>query len=507
MYQFFFLQILLLVTVPSLGFDFSKVKDLKKCFVDPDYEKLVDIAQKGLGQKCNSKKVVIVGAGISGLTAAKLLKDAGCQVSILEASDRVGGRIVTHRQAGEDWYVELGPMRLPKTHRIVRTFIEKLKLHLNPFAQSHENGWYFINGIRARAKDVIRNPGILNYTVNESEKGKSAAQLYSEAMYKAVEKLYKWSCNEIWEKYDTFSTKEYLIKEGGLSRGAVQMIGDLMNRDSSFHISFLSSVTDYVAFLQVGFDEITGGFSNLPRAFHKSLPGVVRFNSPVVKIVRNGDGATVYYRTVNTKGVSSVTADYVLVTATARAARLIQFQPTLSYNKTDALRSIHYAAATKIALICTEKFWEKDGIPGGQSITDQPARFIYYPDHKFPSGLGVILASYTVNDDAEFFTSLSNERCLDVVLDDLAAVHNISKAYLQRVCKKHVVKKWNMDEYAMGAFAAFTPYQFIDFYKVLFENEGRIHFAGEHTGFPHAWIDTAMLSALKASLNIYKGVH
>uniref|UniRef100_A0A8C8VIF2 Amine oxidase n=1 Tax=Pelusios castaneus TaxID=367368 RepID=A0A8C8VIF2_9SAUR len=453
----------------------NKLKGWEKCFIDPDYEDLVSIAKNGLEKGCQSKKVVIVGAGISGLTAAKLLKDAGCKVLILEASERVGGRILTYRD--QDWYAELGAMRL-----IVREFITKFKLKLNPFHNTDDNGWYLVNNVRARSRDVDRNPDTLQYPVHPTERGKSAGQLYDQTLDKV-------------SAFDThalsapllFSNQEYLIKEGNLSRGAIDMIGDLLNIDGSFHL----------------LDEITGGFDQLPEAFYKDMSRNVLFRSNVVQILNRADQVRVFYQRPHTSVPLSVTADYVLVTATAKATRLINFSPPLSSNKTHALRSIRYSKDVKIFLACTEKFWEKDGIRGGRSITDRPARFIYYPSHNFSSGVGVILASYTWDDDAEFFNSLSDEKCVDVVLDDLAKIHQLPKNYVRKVCDKHVVKKWGLDKYSMGAYVSLTPYQFVDYSKALCQNEGRVHFAGEYTAHPHAWIDTAMKAAVRVAKNIH----
>ncbi|XP_067393730.1 L-amino-acid oxidase-like [Emydura macquarii macquarii] len=497
--RFLFLQLFLLVAIPSLESFPNKLKEWEKCFIDPDYEELVAIAKNGLEKRCYSKKVVIVGAGISGLTAAKLLRDAGCKVLILEASERVGGRILTYRD--RDWYAELGAMRLPRDHRIVREFITKFKLKLNPFYNTDDNGWYLVNNVRARSGDVERNPDILQYPVHPSEKGKSASKLYDQTLDKVTT-----DCRVLKEKYDSFSIKEYLIKEGKLSRGAIDMIGDLLNEDGSFHLAFLYSVMDYVAF-QEGFDEITGGFDQLPEAFYKDMDRNVLFHSNVVKILNNNDQVRVLYQRPRTLVPFSVTADYVLVTATAKATRHIKFSPPLSTNKTHALRSLHYSKDVKIFLACTEKFWEKDGIHGGRSITDRPSRFIYYPSHNFSSGVGVILASYTWDDDAEFFVPLSDEKCVDVVLEDLAEIHQLPKNYIQKVCDKHVVKKWGQDKYAMGSYVSLTPYQFTDYSKALFQNEGRIYFAGEYTAHPHAWIETAMKAAVRAARNIHGAIN
>ncbi|NXU20824.1 OXLA oxidase, partial [Pardalotus punctatus] len=473
------------------------------CLHDQDYEELLDIARGGLEPAARPAHVVVVGAGIGGLTAAKLLRDAGHTVTILEMSNRVGGRILTYRPEGQDWYVELGPMRLPGKHRLVREFISQFDLKLNPFIQRDDNTWYFLKGARVRAEEVNRNPNVLNYTVEPSERGKSASQLYQEALNKAIKKFQTMDCRKYLAQHDSFSTKEYLIKVGGLSRGAVEMIGDVLNDDSGFYLSFLSSLWDFDIFSNESFDEITGGFDQLPRAFHKVLPDVVRFNCTVEKIMTKGSKVRVFYRAPDTLAPTIVTADYVLVTSSAKATRHIQFLPPLSPAKAYALRSVHYASSSKIILACSEKFWEKDGIRGGFSITDRPSRFIYYPSHNFSSGVGVILASYTWNNDAEFFLPLTDEKCLDVVLQDLADIHQVSKEYLQYTCDQHVIQKWQLDQHSLGAFAAFTPYQFVDFSQALFSHEGRVHFAGEHTAQPHAWIDTAMKSAIRAASNIH----
>ena len=57
-------------------------------------------------------------------TAARILKDAGHRIRILESSNRVGGRILTYRNFDEKWQIELGGMRIPKDHVLTRELVK-----------------------------------------------------------------------------------------------------------------------------------------------------------------------------------------------------------------------------------------------------------------------------------------------------------------------------------------------------------------------------------------------
>lgn len=247
---------------------------------------------------------------------------------------------------------------------------------------------------------------------------------------------------------------------------------------------------------------MTGGFDHLPRAFYQLLNATILLNSKV-KLINQSGGSNVMvtYQDGRASGsLNNITVDYVLVTATAKATLFIDFQPPLSGNKMEALRSVHYASSTKVILSFRDRFWEREGISGGKSITDQPSRFIYYPSHSFPgTKAGVLLASYTCSDDSTLFQAMSEEDLMAVVLKDLVKIHG---EHIKSLWTGGLVKKWGLDPYSLGAFALFTPYQRADYARELFQSEGRVHFAGEHTAMPHGWIETAMKAALRAAKNI-----
>nr|1F8R_A Chain A, L-amino Acid Oxidase [Calloselasma rhodostoma]1F8R_B Chain B, L-amino Acid Oxidase [Calloselasma rhodostoma]1F8R_C Chain C, L-amino Acid Oxidase [Calloselasma rhodostoma]1F8R_D Chain D, L-amino Acid Oxidase [Calloselasma rhodostoma]1F8S_A Chain A, L-AMINO ACID OXIDASE [Calloselasma rhodostoma]1F8S_B Chain B, L-AMINO ACID OXIDASE [Calloselasma rhodostoma]1F8S_C Chain C, L-AMINO ACID OXIDASE [Calloselasma rhodostoma]1F8S_D Chain D, L-AMINO ACID OXIDASE [Calloselasma rhodostoma]1F8 len=474
---------------------------LAECFQENDYEEFLEIARNGLKATSNPKHVVIVGAGMAGLSAAYVLAGAGHQVTVLEASERPGGRVRTYRNEEAGWYANLGPMRLPEKHRIVREYIRKFDLRLNEFSQENDNAWYFIKNIRKKVGEVKKDPGLLKYPVKPSEAGKSAGQLYEESLGKVVEELKRTNCSYILNKYDTYSTKEYLIKEGDLSPGAVDMIGDLLNEDSGYYVSFIESLKhDDIFAYEKRFDEIVDGMDKLPTAMYRDIQDKVHFNAQVIKIQQNDQKVTVVYETLS-KETPSVTADYVIVCTTSRAVRLIKFNPPLLPKKAHALRSVHYRSGTKIFLTCTTKFWEDDGIHGGKSTTDLPSRFIYYPNHNFTNGVGVIIA-YGIGDDANFFQALDFKDCADIVFNDLSLIHQLPKKDIQSFCYPSVIQKWSLDKYAMGGITTFTPYQFQHFSDPLTASQGRIYFAGEYTAQAHGWIDSTIKSGLRAARDV-----
>jgi monoamine oxidase len=438
---------------------------------------------------------------MAGLTAAYELQRAGHDPILLEAQNRVGGRVQTLREPFADGlYAETGAMRLPRSHLLTQAYIEKFGLRTFPFTIGNRNAFYHLGGVRRRIAECNDNPDLLGFEVAAHEKGRPASYHWDEALRPLTELLKangEAAWDEIVAKYDQYSTREFL-ELNKWSEGLIEMFGLLSDQEALMNSSFLELFREEYGAYYTDLVQLDGGMDKLPKAFLPDLRHRIRFGAKVIAIDQAPDTVTVHYQTP--AGRFKETGDYAVVTIPFPVLRHVEILKPFSRPKQRAIRQLHYDASAKIVMQFRRRFWEEDdGVYGGGTVTDLPIRILFYPDHGRETGRGVVLASYTWAEDAQRWGSLSAADRIQQALENVTQIHPQAAVEFEVGASK----MWHDDEFAGGAFALFDPGQQTLLHQHIIAPEGRIHFAGEHASLAHAWIQGAIESGLRAAHEIH----
>ena len=468
-------------------------------------ERMLHIINVGLVKTKKPKQIIIVGAGISGLVAASLLKEAGHNITILEANNRIGGRIYTIRKPfSRGLYFNAGPMRIPATHDLTVAYIRKFKLPLNPFINKTDSDIIYTNNSKTRLSIFEKNPSILGYPILENEKGKTAEELML-VVLEPILNFIKKDPSKNWiiieKKYKAYSLGSFLIEY--YSDGAIDMIGVLLDMEAYMGMSLIEVLREMIFFTSTTkYYEITGGMDALPKAFLPQLNENIFMQYKVEKIIQDDNNVTIQVKHEQTLEKYTVTGDIAIVTIPFSALRFVEIQPyhLFSYYKRRAIRELNYIASTKIAIEFKSRFWERMGQFGGKSITDLPIRFTYYPSYGLHTpGPSVILASYTWADEALTWDSLPNSERIRYALKNLAEIYG-DIVYSEFVTGTSF--SWSKNPYSCGAFTAFEPGQELELFPYITPPSGKVHFAGEHTTLTHGWMQGAIESGVRVAYEV-----
>jgi monoamine oxidase len=482
-----------------------------------DYSRLTDkemlsVIHNGLKRTASPKRIIVAGAGMAGLVSASLLQEAGHDVHMIESSQRVGGRVFTIREPFTHGnHLEAGAMRFPETHKLVFAYIKKFKLPTQEFFNSQPHDFIYVNGIMTNQSTYENNPDILGFPVETNEKGKTAEQLMKYSLQPLIDFIQQ-DPNKNWptviKKFQGYSLDTFLRNNPfgrSLSSGAMDMIKVLLSLEGLPELSFLDVFRDILIIFinpKLKYQEIIGGNDQLPKAFLPQLKDHIFFSQKLTQIEQSPSKVTLYTESTVTSHPYMFEADKVIITIPFSVLNFIRIEPyhSLSYSKRKGIRELHYVPSTKIGIEFKSRFWEKNGLTGGKSVTDLPSRFSHYPNRqRSESSSGVVLGSYTWEDDTVPWRSFSNETRVRETLHYLSLFHG------QQVYEQFVTghaHSWSLDPHTGGAFTMFKPYQEEEIYEAIKAPEGRLHFAGEHTTLKHGWVEGAIESGIRAAMEV-----
>jgi monoamine oxidase len=460
------------------------------------------VAEEGLEARPGpGSDVVVIGGGLAGLVAAYELKRRGHRPVVLEAQNRVGGRIWTHRGFAPGLYAELGGMRIPRAHDLTLAYCERFGLPLRPFVMGNPAGLVHVAGDRFTMAQATTEPSRLPFPLTESERSRGVDAMWEEAigdLRRMVEAEGDAAWEEIVRRYDQYSLYEFLRAQGW-SAGAIECYGVMNFVEADLHNAVVEVLREDIGRAYVDMLEIEGGMDRLPNAFYAALEPEVRLGAEVYAISQDPDGVTVHAKTEASR--FAVRGDYAICTLPFPVLRTVEVSPDLSAGKRRAIRQLNYHASTKILFQVRERVWEADdGILGGATVTDLPIRRMNYPTPDPSTSRGILLASYTWGQDALQWGAMDPETRLEEALDDVSRIHpRIREVY--EVGASHA---WYGDRWARGAFALFAPEQQTALQADIVAPEGRVLFAGEHCSLYHAWIQGALESGIRAARHIHE---
>ena len=469
----------------------------------PTPDRLLDTAESGLQSRGGegSKRVVVIGAGLAGLAAAYELQRAGHEPVVLEAQNRVGGRIYTLRCFAPGLHAEAGGMRIPRVHELTLKYCQEFGLPTRPFIMDNQNAPIYVAGRRLTFGQVERDPTLMPFTLATHEQGKTFAQLWDDATREIRDRYDSGgeAAHALLGEFENVSLRGFL-KDRGFSEGFLELYGIMSYRESNMNVSVVEQLREIIGHAFEDMQEIVGGMDRLPHAFYERLRGDVRLGAHVDAVEQDPAGVTVHFRTPG--GAGAERGDYCVCTLPFGVLRHVDFRPGLSKGKYRAIRALNYNPSTKILLQVKSRFWERHGILGGATPTDLPVRRLVYPSHPGDADdpRGVLLASYTWGQDAARWGAIAPDERIRLALRDVAKIY---PEILDEV-EGGASHAWYSDPYAVGAFALFEPGQESALHQDIVKPEGRIYFAGEHCSLWHAWIQGALESGLSAASAIHE---
>ncbi len=467
----------------------------------------------------NKKKVAILGAGIAGLTVAYELERAGYDVTVLEASHRIGGRNMTvrhgdiidemgHKQVcnfddDPELYFNCGPARIPGHHQRVLHYCRilevplQIKANFNRLAYTHEEEHFDGQPVR-----------IGRYVAD-------ARGFLSELLWKAIDKnaFDQPMSEEDRERMLIFATNFGDLDPNGIYKGTIRAgynSGGFVTPAEHYtpmNFSALLSSRFWERGLAASENpdwgeplmEIKGGMDGLITAFVKKISRPILTNAQVQSIELKGDGVDVVY---NRKGQrKKLSVDYCFNSIPTHLMPGIPNNLPADYK--EGLAALTPGNFFKIGLQMRERFWEREGIYGGITNTSQRINQIWYPSHGIHGKKGVVLGAYAFFTQSKFFERMSPEERIAYAAAAGDKIHEGYSSYIEA----GVSVPWGRMNHMMGCGANWTPEDRDKYYALLQQPAGGRHYMiGDQISYHSSWQEGAFGSAENALLDLDKRV-
>lgn len=416
--------------------------------------------------------VIILGAGFAGLSAAAKLRANGHTVTVLEARNRLGGRVFSHQpDTNENLVIELGAEWVGNSHTRIQELCGQYGLSLDnnqldtrliyqgKFYDTDQ--WKYTDGWEAKFTQLKEN----YFLLTEKEKLE-------------LDKMDWW---------------RYLVNNGISDFDlAIRELADSTDFGESIrHVSAFAALAEYAESSPKNEMDlkIRGGNGKLAEALANEVGSQhILLNQKVTRVMQQGKSVTAV-----TETGQQYTAARLICTLPTLAIQKIQWEPAFSGERVEALNALQYARICKNAWVSNTKFW-KD--PAFDMLTDSTSHYYYHAtkNQVDQSSKGVFI-SYSIGDKADVMSRMTEEIRRTEIVETLQPAFGDVSAYLE----KQVLYHWGNDEFSKGAYAMYGVGQWFGLMPVLRAPWKNILFAGEHLadwqGFMEGAINTGEAAA------------
>jgi monoamine oxidase len=440
------------------------------------------------------RTVTVIGAGLAGLSAAYDLQRAGWKVTVLEARDRVGGRVHSLRNFSNGLVAEGGGEFIDQSHTRMLTFAEQFNLKLGKVGswQGQDKDWASFEGKSGPMSDI----DIWGVNFHE-EVDKIWLSLAELAKY-VPDPNQPQSAREA-ERLDRQSTADWLNSLDAhplAKQDFIQHIRSEYTCEPDRHslLDLARNSAMYYTFLERNMNyRLIGGNDLIPCALAETLSDV-RLKTPVTSISILPDEVLVTFKQADS--YLTIHSTFAILAIPLPTARLIEFNPPLPSAHQRMVNELSYGAVTKVLIEYRKRFWDERGW-NGRLTSDSPIVLTWHATNHIEHERGIITA-YTGGGPGAKLAALSDAERTHLAVAEIEKLFPGSSDLIENTA----TVAWPNEPYTRASYAALAPGEVTAHWKTLFEPAGRLFFAGEHATPIQGFMEGAVESGQRVAATI-----